>query len=161
LASCIDNALADSAEARLFEGTLHLAPPELRPFWRRLARASRFRITPAEAAELYHGSERTLRRRLQNAGLPPLHRLLGWMRLYHAAWMLGDPGRSAENVAAVLGFASVNALRNQMGRFLGVTALRQLRDPTAVPGVLAACCVECAGMDGSGRAGAAGVAADV
>jgi AraC-like DNA-binding protein len=149
LVSCIDKALTDSTVAHLLDRTLHLAPPELRPFWQRLARATRFRITPTEAAELYHGSERTLRRRFQDAGLPPLHRLLAWMRLYYAARLLGDPGRSAENVAAVLGFASVNALRNQVGRYLGVTTLRSLRERVAAEGILDSFCCEHARADGS------------
>ena len=64
---------------------------------------------------------KTLRLWAREAGLPPLGRLTAWLRLMHAAHLLGDRARTVENVATALGYPSANAFRNQLRRYLGVT----------------------------------------
>ena len=88
---------------------------------RRLLAAASAPLSPRVAARLCCCHERSLRRHLAAAGLPPLQALLGWFRLLHAANLLDDRGRSIDNVSRVLGFASANAMRNQFQHYVGAT----------------------------------------
>jgi AraC-like DNA-binding protein len=77
-------------------------------------------ITPEHAAKVCYCHPKTLREHLRKAGLPSTQRLIAWVRLFSAAYLLQDPARSVENVALRLGFPSVNAFRNQLRRYAEV-----------------------------------------
>ena len=131
------DALATSLTERV---AARLAPeiaPALRGDFRRLLAAARQPLGTQQMARLCHCSERTLHRRLLEAALPPPHHLAVWLRLVHAAHLLDDPDRTIENVALALEFASVNALRNQLVRYVGRSP-GELRKAGALEGVLAA-----------------------
>ena len=66
-------------------------------------------------------TRKTLVNRLKAAGYPSTSSLIAWGRLLRAARLLNDPGRSAEQVALLLGFANGSALRNMMKRYTGLT----------------------------------------
>ncbi|HEX2209648.1 MAG TPA: helix-turn-helix domain-containing protein, partial [Longimicrobium sp.] len=65
-------------------------------------------------------SPRTLRRRLQAAGLPPAEQLLAWRRLLHAARLLEDPQRSVQSVSRSLGFSTASAFRRSLRALTGL-----------------------------------------
>lgn len=81
----------------------------------------------AQLADALHLPRRTLGYRLLRAGAPPAAALISWSRLFVAAQLLVDEGRSVEQAALALGFASGSALRGMLQRYAGVTP-RQLRD---------------------------------
>jgi AraC-like DNA-binding protein len=102
-------------------------PAALRTVLPRLLFRGAVSLKPAEVAGLCHCHPKTLRVYLRNSGLPSLGKLITWARLVRACHLLQDGGRSVENVALVLGFASANNFRNQLMRYAGVC-------PTAVRG---------------------------
>lgn len=79
------------------------------------------RMSPAGLARLLALPRRTVSQRLASAGYPPPRRLLTWGRLIVAARMLEDPHRTADRVAANLGFPSGSAFRNVCQRYLHST----------------------------------------
>jgi AraC-like DNA-binding protein len=79
------------------------------------------RLSPAGLARLLALPRRTVSQRLAAAGYPPPRRLLTWGRLIVAARMLEDPHRTADRVAANLGFPSGSAFRNVCQRYLHST----------------------------------------
>lgn len=135
-------ALAAVLERALESGTLGRAaallerrtPPPLRPLLPRVLFRTRDDLTPARVARMCHCHPKTLRAHLRGAGLPSLAKLVVWARLIHACHLLRDPGRSVESVALLLGFASANAFRNQLLRYVGVcpTELRERGDSAFV-----------------------------
>lgn len=81
----------------------------------------------AQLAAALHLPRRTLGHRLLRAGVPGAAALISWSRLFLAAELLVDDGRSVEQAALTLGFASGSALRGMLHRYAGITP-RQLRD---------------------------------
>lgn len=79
------------------------------------------RLSPEGLARLLALPRRTMSHRLATAGYPPPRRLLTWGRLIVAARMLEDPHRTADRVAASLGFPSGSAFRNVCQRYLHST----------------------------------------
>jgi AraC-like DNA-binding protein len=115
----------DQAEARALTGALRtelkeLAPDALDAVLLAVTRAHE-RLSPVSLAKLLGRSPRALTRRLAAEGLPSPQRLLGWARLIVAAHLLEDSGRSADRVAATLGFPSGSAYRNTCQRYLQAT----------------------------------------
>ena len=72
-------------------------------------------------------SRQTLAARLRGAGLPGPHALSVWCRLLLAAELIVGDGRTVEQVATTLDFASANAFRNMLRRYadLGPADLRR------------------------------------
>ncbi|HEX7242207.1 MAG TPA: helix-turn-helix domain-containing protein, partial [Longimicrobiaceae bacterium] len=95
-------------------------PPPLRDLLPRLLLEATECLTPGEVARRCHRHPKTLCAQLRSAGLPSLGKLVVWTRLVRACHFLQDAGRSVENVALVLGFASANSFRNQLLRYVGV-----------------------------------------
>ncbi|MHB1861918.1 MAG: AraC family transcriptional regulator [Gemmatimonadaceae bacterium] len=109
------------------------------------------RLSPEGLARFLALPRRTMSHRLAAAGYPPPRRLLTWGRLIVAARMLEDPHRTADRVAASLGFPSGSAFRNVCQRYLHSTPgdirrrggaafvlramLRQVRQANASPQV--------------------------
>jgi AraC-like DNA-binding protein len=60
---------------------------------------------------------KTLVNRLKAARLPAPSSLIGWCRLFCAAKLMEDPGRTVEQTAAALNFESATALRNMLRRY--------------------------------------------
>lgn len=119
-------------------------PAHLHGFGERPLRAAHRPPVVEDVVALDYRSERTLRRELERAGLPPLAQRLIWFRLLHAAHLLDDAGRTVGNVARTLGFASENALRNQLQRYVRRS-----------PGTLRGCGArECAWVEFMARCGA-------
>jgi AraC-like DNA-binding protein len=81
----------------------------------------------AQLADALHLPRRTLGHRLLRAGSPGAAALISWSRLFVAAELLVDEGRSVDHVGLVLGFASGSALRGMLQRYAGVTP-RELRE---------------------------------
>jgi AraC-like DNA-binding protein len=115
-------ARAEWLPARVFTGIGDLIPSHLRAVVHQVAAHGAEALSPARVAALYHRHPNTLREHLRAAGLPPVNKLVVWLRLFRAAHLLEDPGRSVENVAGALAFASSSGLRNQLHRYAGLTA---------------------------------------
>lgn len=131
----LTGALAGSAVGLVLNEIGDVFPEQLLPWVRQLLVSAHRPLSAADAARAYHSHPNTLRTHLHAAGLPPVNKLITWMRLFHAAHLLGDSERSAENVALMLGFPSVNALRNQLLRYVGL-APGEVRARGGLPPVL-------------------------
>ncbi len=95
-------------------------PAALLPCFERLAAAA---TSPRPVAELLRDARiapRTLRDRLQRAGLPPPARIQGWCRLLHAMWRLEHSGRPVKAVASELGYPDGMSLRGHLKRHTGL-----------------------------------------
>ena len=90
----------------------------------------------AEAAAALGVHRRTLLNRLQLAGCPPPAELRTWCRLFVAARLLEEPGRTVESVAHQLEFPSAGAFRNALKRSTGL-APHEVRAGGGLLGVLA------------------------
>ena len=88
--------------------------------------------TVTELADSQACHAKTLRARLRRTGCPPPEQLIVWTRLFQAASLLNDPGRTVEGIAETLGFPSATSLRNQFKRYVGV-APRQVGRRGGVP----------------------------
>lgn len=130
-------ALSGSVCGIALAGLEGIIPPHLVPFARELLLRAHRPLTPRCAAQLYHRHPNTLREHLRAAGLPPVNKLIIWSRLFHAAHLLDDRGRSIENVALALEFPSPSALRNQLLRYTGLTP-QQIRAAGGLRAVVAA-----------------------
>ena len=113
-----------------------LLPGDLGPWMRKLLAAAPQPLEPVDAARLYHRHPNTLWEHLWAAGLPPVNKMIVWARLFLAAQLLSDLGRSVENVALALDFPSVNAMRNQFGGYVGMPP-REVRERGGLPVLLA------------------------
>ena len=65
-------------------------------------------------------SRRTLLRWTQDAGLPPVRKLLPWVRILLAAELLDDPGRTVLQAARAAGYGSDSGLRRVTVKYLGL-----------------------------------------
>lgn len=130
LTALLDTALEDGMLGRAASLLARRSPPPLRTLLPRALFLSYHDLTPSSVAGLCHCHPKTLRVHLRRAGLPSLAKLVVWSRLIRACHLLRDPRRSVESVALTLGFASANAFRNQVLRYLGVcpTDLRERED---------------------------------
>lgn len=73
---------------------------------------------------------RTVARWCQRADLPPMRRILAWMRILQVAELLDDPGRSLESAARACGYAGASSLKQALSGFLGKSP-RALRETGA------------------------------
>lgn len=78
-------------------------------------------LTPQRLARMLAVPRRTLALRLARSGFPSPRPLLTWGRLIVAAHLMEDRHRSADRVAATLGFPSGSAFRNSCQRYLHAT----------------------------------------
>lgn len=115
----------DQAESRSLGAAVRRALESVDPSVREAVLLSVTRaheqVSPTQLAELLSLHRRTLGKRLAAAGFPPPQRLITWGRLIVAAHMLEDPDRSANSIAAALGFPSGSAFRNTCQRYLHAT----------------------------------------
>jgi AraC-like DNA-binding protein len=109
------------AETAILETVHRHAPRQLVSLFDFLAHAAVRPITVEQASKGVRVPRRTLGDQLKRAGLPPMERLIGWMRLLHAAWKLDGPSRTVDSVAAELQFKSGSALRHMVKRYTGQT----------------------------------------
>lgn len=96
-------------------------PRHLGPLSEYLACAAIKPLTVAQIADAIHIPRRTLGDQLRRHELPPLERLVGWIRVLHAMWKLDGAGRTVDSVALELEFASGSALRHMVKRYTGHT----------------------------------------
>ena len=118
-------ALIERAESRSLGSVVRQSLDEVDPSVRdavllSITRAHE-RLSPEGLAKLLALPRRTVSERLSAAGFPPPRRLLTWGRLVVAAHLLEDPHRTADRVAASLGFPSGSAFRNLCQRYLHST----------------------------------------
>ncbi|HEY0778482.1 MAG TPA: helix-turn-helix domain-containing protein [Gemmatirosa sp.] len=73
----------------------------------------------AEAADLLGVHRKTLVNRLAAAGCPTPRALRTWCRLFVAARLLEEPGRTIDSIARQLDFDSTTGLRNALKRYTG------------------------------------------
>jgi len=97
----------------------------------------------AEAARALGVHRRTLVNRLRAAGCPAPRALRTWCRVFIAARMLEEPGRTVESVALQLDFDSPSGLRNTLRRYTG-HAPAALRAAGGLPVALSAFAEACA-----------------
>jgi AraC-like DNA-binding protein len=97
----------------------------------------------AEAARALGVHRRTLVNRLRAAGCPAPRALRTWCRVFIAARMLEEPGRTVESVALQLDFDSPSGLRNTLRRYTG-HAPAALRAAGGLPVALSAFTEACA-----------------
>jgi AraC-like DNA-binding protein len=118
-------ALIERAESRSLGSVVRQSLDEVHPSVRdavllAITRAHE-RLSPEGLAKLLALPRRTVSARLTAAGFPPPRRLLTWGRLVVAAHLLEDQHRTADRVAASLGFPSGSAFRNLCQRYLHAT----------------------------------------
>lgn len=121
LAAVLAGAAGRRAGAQVLDALGAAVPDAVRPV---LAYALDHATEPLTVDDLAHGlaiPRRTLASRLARAGVPTPSALITWARLLAAARLLGDPGRSVEQVASQLDFPSATALRNTLKRYTGRT----------------------------------------
>ncbi len=122
------NAALDQVSAVALSADLEpLIPATIVPFLRYCLEHARRNITVEEVAAAMGVHRKTLVDRLKAAHLPSPRAMIGWCRLFIAARMLDDPGRTVDQVALKLDFPSGAALRNMFKRYTGLrtTEVRQ------------------------------------
>ena len=120
LRSAVDAALDQVSAGALSAELEPLIPSTIVPFLRYCLEHARRNITVEEVAAAMGVHRKTLVDRLKAARLPSPRAMLGWSRLLMAARLLEDPGRTIEQVALKLDFASGTALRNMFKRYTGL-----------------------------------------
>jgi AraC-like DNA-binding protein len=96
----------------------------------------------AEVALALGVHRRTLVNRMRAAGCPPPRALRAWCRVFVAAYLLEERGRTVESVALQLDFDSPSGLRNTLRRYTGHAphALRTAGGLQCALGAFAAAC---------------------
>jgi AraC-like DNA-binding protein len=94
-------------------------PAGVRPLVALYLRADRRPPAVGEAARVLGVHRRTLVNRMRAAGCPPPRALRTWCRVFVAARLLEEPGRTVESVALQLDFDSPSGLRNTLRRYTG------------------------------------------
>jgi AraC-like DNA-binding protein len=130
-------------------------PPAVRPLVELYLRADERPPEVGEAARALGVHRRTLVNRMRAAGFPPPRAMRTWCRVFLAARLLEEPGRTVESVAHQLEFDSPSGLRNTLRRYTGRAPLA-LRDGGGLRCALRAFAADCAAR----RAGAAGAPAE-
>jgi len=148
-------AAEQSCAARLvFEAIEGALPPAVRPLIALYLRADERPPTVAEAALVLGVHRRTLVNRMRAAGCPAPRALRAWCRVFVAARLLEEPGRTVESVALQLDFDSPSGLRNTLRRYTGC-APAALRTAGGLRCALAAFEAACAARRSQRTAGAA------
>jgi AraC-like DNA-binding protein len=97
-----------------------LLPATVAPFVAYCLEHARRALGVSEVAAALGVHRKTLVDRLTAASLPTPSAMIGWCRLILAARLMEDPGRSVEQVALLLDFASGASLRNMIKRYTGL-----------------------------------------
>lgn len=95
-------------------------PPGVRPLVELYLRGTDGTLSLDAAARQLGVHRRTLQNRMDSAGYPGPGELRGWCRLFIAAQLMHDGGRTVEGVAQQLDFPSASALRNLLKRRTGL-----------------------------------------
>lgn len=95
-------------------------PARMRPIVEYCLANAREAITVDEIAAALGMPRKTLARQLAQAGLPSPSRLIAWGRVFMAARLMEDQGRSIERIASDLDFPTPNALRKLLRRLTGL-----------------------------------------
>jgi AraC-like DNA-binding protein len=109
-----------NAASLVYEAIAGHVPPVARPLVNLYLRGVEGPVPVTEAALQLGVHRKTLRNRMDAAGLPAPTDLRAWCRLFLAARLLDEPGRTVEAVALQLEFNSGSALRNLMRRRAGL-----------------------------------------
>ncbi len=105
--------------ALVFERVRDHLPSAVAPLVALYLRADGMPPSVAEAAELLGVHRKTLVNRLAAAGCPTPRALRTWCRLFVAARLLEEPGRTIDSIARQLDFDSTTGLRNALKRYTG------------------------------------------
>jgi AraC-like DNA-binding protein len=95
--------------------------------WRHALLAIDETLTPSVLARQRGMHVASLRRDFRRVGLPSPERFIIWCRLFAAADMLGDRGRTLTDVAAAVGCSSSACLANHFKRYVGMPTTEVLR----------------------------------
>jgi AraC-like DNA-binding protein len=120
IAAAIARGVGSSITARAADALRGTVAEELRALFDAMLTAAERPLTPRDAARIGCCHPDTLRERLARGGLPPVNKLIVWLRLIQAAARLELTGHSAARVARWLEFPSETALRNQLRRYADV-----------------------------------------
>ncbi|MBX6330456.1 MAG: helix-turn-helix domain-containing protein [Gemmatimonadaceae bacterium] len=120
-------ALVEQAEARglldLLRPAMAAANPLVRDALLVAVTRAHQRLSPERLARILGVRRKVLAARLAEERFPTTQRLIAWGRLLVAAKLLEDGGRTADSVAAALGFPSGSAFRNTCQRYLHAAPL--------------------------------------
>lgn len=94
-----------------------LLPAGARGFFSTAAIGAAGPMTILEAARALGMAVRTVQGRLDQSGLPPPHRILGWCRVLHASWYMDRLGWTPKKVTRRMRFCSVPALYNLLHHY--------------------------------------------
>ncbi|HEX8395741.1 MAG TPA: hypothetical protein VF665_25535 [Longimicrobium sp.] len=118
---------AATVVGRVLAALEEATPPDLVPLLRLVLQRAHAPLCPDEVAHAVHRHSKTVRDHLRAAGFPPLNKLIVWARLFHAAVLMHDRGRSLESVALALQFPSPSAVHNQFVRYAGDAVRRAVQ----------------------------------
>lgn len=127
IACAIRSACEGTATQNVVRAIERLAPQSVRSMLVIGARLAERPLTVHAWAARVGVSQRTLLLRLGDAGLPPVHQLIRWLRLLHVAARLDMPKATVERVVETMRFPSSPALRHLLKRMTGLSP-GQLRD---------------------------------
>ncbi|GAC1479731.1 MAG: hypothetical protein NVS1B4_24490 [Gemmatimonadaceae bacterium] len=116
---CLARAADDSVRDR-FVRALPGLPVSIAPFVDFCFTNGRRAFAITEAADALGVHRKTLVNRLSVAGWPTPTAVAGWVRIFVAASLMEDPGRTVERVALDVGLPSAAALRNMLRRRTGL-----------------------------------------
>jgi AraC-like DNA-binding protein len=102
--------------AQVYDAISDALDPSARPLMRLYLNGAEGPVPVTEAAVQLGVHRKTLRNRMDAVGLPVPTDLRAWCRLFLAARLLEEPGRTVESVALELDFSSGSALRNLLRR---------------------------------------------
>lgn len=120
LRNAMELALDRASAKALLPELAPYVPASVMPFVEYCLEHARRNLTVEEVAYALGVRRKTLADRMSAARFPAPSTVIGWCRLLVAARLLEDPGRSVEQVALQLDFASGTALRNMMKRYTGL-----------------------------------------
>lgn len=120
LETLLRNAHRTNVATMVFEAIADAVPPDAHPLVNLYLRGGEGPVPVTEAAMQLGVHRKTLRNRMEAAGLPAPVDLRAWCRLFLAARLLDEPGRTVESVALQLDFNTGSALRNLMRRRAGL-----------------------------------------
>jgi AraC-like DNA-binding protein len=107
------------AAQRVLDAVASALPAGVRPLVALYLRADERPPGVGEAARALGVHRRTLVNRMRAAGCPAPRALRTWCRVFVAARLLEEPGRTVESVALQLDFDSPSGLRNTLRRYTG------------------------------------------
>lgn len=120
LETLLRNAQRANVATLVFDALADVLPSDAHPLVNLYLRGGEGPVPVTEAALQLGIHRKTLRNRMEAAGLPAPIDLRAWCRLFLAARLLDEPGRTVESVALQLDFNSGSALRNLLRRRTGL-----------------------------------------